>query len=253
MRGHLEQAIPNSDAKLEGLKKRTFVAKSFVCVLLVLVSIYVMVDNWSEMETSSNYLFKILGCSVSFVFLIPSLYDAALMAYMLMFLFDTDNATHDLFFEHLNEEFKHCCFGCCFLTICCPLAWSLTFYAYGCSFPVAGMVVGFLDIFQTLLLFPLSVVVIFTSESGVDIFVNVIAVQVFGNLDDIFAYTMTDRRWEIWKYTSTMYLRWLGGERMTPDHVDASAFNALSEKVLLIEKKMNLVDNETPTVRENSV
>jgi len=246
-RDTVQTANPNSDAKLKGLNKRTFIAKTFACIVLTAMSIYVIVEYWTEMETSTNLFFKTLGCIFSFILLAPSVYDTFVMAWLLMSLFDGDvaNKTHDNYIADINEEIEPWCFVLVMsgLIFCCPLSWSFVFYRWGCTYPVAGSVVGFVDVIQTLVLFPLTVVVIFTSESGIDIFVNIIAVQVFGNLDDIFAYAVTSRRSEILKKTSRLYLNWLGGEPKTHDYVDASTFNALSEKVLLIEKMMKPVDD----------
>merc|ERR1719189_396620 len=147
-----------------------------------------------------------------------------------------DNEFHDEFFEKVENDWgNHCC-------------WCCLFGKEGLSARCAAAVIGTTDILQTLILFPLTAVVINTSESGVDVFVNVVAVQVFANLDDIFAYGITDRREEMWKYTSNLYFKWIG-ERKTPDEVDVSAFNALREDVRLIKKTIKFVDNKSLAVQ----
>jgi len=215
---------PNPDARLEGLVMRTFVAKTLACVVLTSMSLYVILQYWSEMDTSTNMVFKSLGCCVSFLLLAPSVYDAGVMSYLLMSLYESDvgGRTHDDYLSSLHEEYSLRAYLAIIaaLVFCFPCTIGMSIYLDGCAFPLAGAVVGFVDLVQTLILFPLTVVVIFTSGSGIEIFVNLVAVQVFGNLDDIFAYAVTNRRSEIWKHTSKLYLNWQGGEPKKPDHTD---------------------------------
>jgi len=58
---------------------------------------------------------------------------------------------------------------------------------------LAPYVISIIDVFQTALLFPLAVVIIFVSETPIDVFVNVVALQVFGSLDDIIAYALSNQ------------------------------------------------------------
>jgi len=248
-----QDAIPNLDAKLGGLKRRPLLAKTIICVVLTMMSVYVIYDNYLLVNPSYP-IFKFLGVLLSYLLLGPSLYDAYLMGHMLISM--GDNEFHDEFFEKVENDWgNHCCWCCganCFLICCCPLSWCCLFRNEGLSARCTAAVIGTTDICQTLILFPLTAVVINTSESGVDVFVNVIAVQVFANLDDIFAYGITDRREEMWKKTSKLYFKWIG-ERKTPDDVDVSAFNALREEVRLIKKTIKFVDNKSLAVVENKV
>jgi len=248
MESHTDQdAIPNLDAKLGGLKRRTIVAKTILCVVLLCVS-YWVIDEFSFNE--SYPVFKLLMILLSYVLLGPSLYDAYLMGHMLISM--GDNEFHDEFFEKVENDWgNHLCWCCganCFLICCCPMSWCCLFGNEGLSARCAAAVIGTTDILQTCILFPLTAVVIMISESGVDVFVNVVAVQVFANLDDIFAYGITDRREEMWKQTSNLYFKWIG-ERKTPDEVDVSAFNALREEVRLIKKTIKFVDNKSLAVQ----
>jgi len=206
------------------------------------------------MDYKTNPIFKLVTTCVSFILLAPSVYDAYLMAHMLIAI--GGRKFHDEFFEKIEYDWsKHCCWYCganCFLIFCCPCSWCCLFCAQGCSSRCLAAIIGTTDIAQCFTLFYLTIVVIWTSETSVDIFVNVVAVQVFANLDDLFAYAISNRRMEIWKETSKLYIKWIG-ERKTPDHVDVSAFKALSEKVLEIEKMMKPVDNKSLTVVDNEV
>ena len=48
------------------------------------------------------------------------------------------------------------------------------------------VIVGLIDFIQTLVLIPLAFVVNFSAGSPTDIFIDIVAVQVFANLDDEF-------------------------------------------------------------------
>jgi len=192
---------------------RTFAAKTSMCIVLTMMSIKVILDGWKDMEASNNLFFKLLGCCVSFVLLAPSVYDAALMGYMLMSLEDSE--IYNSFVKRVEEDWESeqsvFVVKFCLLIFCFPVAWCRVLVAKGCDCwktSITGNIVGCVDIIQTLVLFPLTVVVIFSSESELDIFVNMIAVQIFGNLDDTFAKSVTDRRKEVWDDTNRLYLDW---------------------------------------------
>merc|ERR1719198_163371 len=77
-----------------------------------------------------------------------------------------------------------------FLILACSLLQPLLKYAgvtKVCGLEVDDMfmiIVGFVDFMQTLVLIPLGLVVVFSSAGPEDILVNVVAVQIFANLDD---------------------------------------------------------------------
>ena len=54
------------------------------------------------------------------------------------------------------------------------------------------VLVGLIDFVQTLVLIPLGYVVIFASECPTDVFINIVVVQVFANLDDEFVRAFTE-------------------------------------------------------------
>jgi len=132
-----------------------------------------------------NPFFKLLGCSVSFVLLVPSLFDAVVMGTMFMSL--KEKLSRAKFFKtvELDWESEQSQFfrKFCFYLFCCPCA----LVKNGCEWDskLTATIVACVDITQTLVLFPLTVLVIFSSESELEIFVNMIAVHVFGNLDDV--------------------------------------------------------------------
>merc|ERR1719198_1471526 len=77
-----------------------------------------------------------------------------------------------------------------FLILACSVLQPLLKYAgvtKVCGLEVDDMfmiIVGFVDFMQTLVLIPLGLVVVFSSAGPEDILVNVVAVQIFANLDD---------------------------------------------------------------------
>jgi len=212
-RPSLEFARPS--LVLVGLQMRTFTAKTLMCVVLTMMSLKVIYGGFSEMEISTNPYFKLLGCIVSFVLLVPSLFDAVVMGTMFMSLKeDLSRAkfleTVELGWESEQSQFVR---KFCFYLFCCPCA----LFKNGWDSKITATIVACVDIIQTLVLFPLTVVVIFSSESELDIFVNMIAVHVFGNLD-VFAKSITDRRGEMWRLTNQLYIDW-DEEGKTPDNV----------------------------------
>jgi len=200
-----------------GLQMRTFTAKTFMCVVLTMMSIKVIYDGFSEMEISTNPWFKLLGCIVSFVLLVPNLFDAVVMGTMLMSL--KEDLSRAKFLEMVKLDFEseqsQYVRKFCFNLFCRPCALVINLFCCPCSLVKSGWhhkltatIVACVDIIQTLVLFPLTIVVIYSSETELEIFVNMIAVHVFGNLDDVFAKSVTDRRNEVRDVTDKLYLDW---------------------------------------------
>jgi len=138
--------------------------------------------------------------------------------------------THEAFVNNVREDMYFCWFGTLCITLCCPccvFSWALCLTCTSCGeykhdrYVFLQMIVSLLDKFQTLCLFPLTVVVIFTSNSGAEIFVNLVAVHVFGNLDDVFASDVTTKKSEILNRMSKLYFRWNDPEEIEQHDIES--------------------------------
>jgi len=233
-----KEASVYEDSIMVGLVWRTFLNKTFICLVFTGMSFYIVVEYWSTMNTSTYIEFKVIGCFISFLLLIPSLRET--------FIFASIIAVDDWNHEELlsaTEGFTGIIF--CLITCCCPCLSIIHLMERRKLAPILGVIIAFVDVYQTLSLFPLAVVVILTSESEVEIFVNMIAVQVFANLDDLFAYGMSKYLGpKVKESASALYIRW-EGEGTKKSELDSLSMKVdlLTETVLLLKKHHEHVDD----------
>jgi len=238
------------NSKHVGLVWRTFLAKTFTCLLLTGMSVYIIAKYWDVMDTSTYFGFKIIGCCVSFFILIPALWETISLTSILGAV-----SEHEQDRDRLYEDAQgaNCCEDWFVLSIslicCCPCRFAFCAYVYFMHpykstkrrfiYSLLAFTIAFIDTVQTLMLFPLSVVVIMTSDSEVDVFVNLVAVQVFGNLDDIVAYGVSKyQKPKVQASTIALYLTWEGGKAKDDSHARiASEVKDLAERVQLLEEK----------------
>jgi len=229
-----EEADIHPDSVMEGFEWKTFLAKTFACLIFTAMSIYIVVTNWNLMDTSTYIEVKVTGCIISFFLLIPSLRETI---FLTTFIANTDNESLEGMFSVIQEDIH--CLMFLFVLCCCPcIMFAFMFYRVSARTTVC-FIIAFVDSVQTLMLFPLSVVVILTSESEVDVFVNLVAVQVFANLDDIFAFGLS--KWlapKVVKHASTLYIRWKGGTKKS----EKSEYDSLKKEVNLLTEKVQFLE-----------
>lgn len=165
--------------------------KGLLASIFSLVSAYVAYDGWSTMDFQYMHTFKTLMFLLSALLTIPKLYQTTLMT--LTFTALARGAIVEELHQHRSP--LTVLTYAAFLSVLLPVILPLVIVVNVLFQPVLHqheifdcwlVVVGFIDFSQTLVLIPLAFVVIFSAESATDIFIDIVAVQVFASLDDEF-------------------------------------------------------------------
>ena len=165
--------------------------KGVLASIFSLVSAYVAYDGWSTMDFQYMHTFKTLMFLLSALLTIPKLYQTTLMT--LTFTALARGAVVEELHQHRSPITV--LMYAAFLSVMLPVLLPLVVVVSVVFQPVLHqheifdcwlVVVGFIDFSQTLVLIPLAFVVIFSAGSATDIFIDIVAVQVFASLDDEF-------------------------------------------------------------------
>lgn len=223
--------LPNSKAK--GLVWRTFMAKTFACLVLTGMSLYIVTEYWPTMNKSTHIGLKITGCCISFLFLVPSMRETMFLIATLVGL-NEEESLED--FMKDTEDWSRFYFMC--VMLCCPCSVAYMAKVRPPAWIAIGFIIAFVDSIQTLLLFPLAVVVVMSSDSEVEVLVNIVAVQIFANLDDLFAYGISKYLGhKVLDSTSALYVDWT-------EETKTSEFDALSKQLVDLTEKVRLLEKK---------
>lgn len=165
--------------------------KGFLASIFSLLSVYVAFDGWATMSFTDMLVFKCLMFGLSCLLTLPQLYQTTLITLTFVSV-----ARGAVVFELQQRRPPYVVLGVAFvLMFLLPFILPLLLIG-GCLFaPLLErfgikdfwlVIVGLIDFIQTLVLIPLAFVVIFSAGSPTDIFIDIVAVQVFANLDDEF-------------------------------------------------------------------
>jgi hypothetical protein len=150
-------------------------------VVLMVVSIYVAVNDWAELDYEHLCEFKILMFCINFLIYYSELYKlvCAIGAFV-----DIEDGTEDRdVFEAGSINW-----GVAAMALMFVLIWPVFFLKTVMEKKLVSMVM-LLDYMQALIIIPLSFVTIFSAgedSNEVDILVNATATFIFSNLDDVF-------------------------------------------------------------------
>ena len=192
---HTDEEIVRENRSWRGasIKWMPVIVKGVIAALLAGFSGYIVYDgiNKGEVDYSTMYMFKSLAFALSVVLTLPQLYQTTLMSLTFVAL------GRDAIFEELQQT-RHPCVAFAIaigLTVVVPVVLPLLLVGGLLCAPLLPyfgvtdlwlVIVGLIDYMQTLVLVPLAYVVVFSADAPPDIFVNIVAVQVFANLDDAF-------------------------------------------------------------------
>ena len=138
------------------------------------------------------FVFKALACALSFVLTAPQIYQTTLITLTFVAL-ARGHLTDEL---HLRRHPLHVFILACTMSVAIPLATPLLLFGAPLCAPFSRnclgvhnytlIVITCIDFCQTLVLLPLSFVILFVAATPSDILVNMVAAQVFATLDDDF-------------------------------------------------------------------
>lgn len=165
-------------------------AKGMLASIFIAVSMYITVAGASTMEPS-YYVLKWLMTILCWLLTIPALYSTTLIV-LTFFAVARDTVAKELGMK--RPTYIVAIMGLVMLVVLpftLPLIIVLGPILDQCegTLPIRDfwlVVVGLIDFVQTLVLIPLGYVVIWASECPTDVFINIVVVQVFANLDDEF-------------------------------------------------------------------
>jgi len=201
--------VPGSDSQIVGLQWGPILAKMFLQMVMGVFTVVVMVLGYPLMDYDNDYTLKVCGVLFSEFLLLFAFYETVITAKALFAVGSTRQEIEEDAIANIN--FCLIVFIGILWIVLSPLL--ILFIICICIFVnpsnTAAVLIGIIDVFQTALLFPLAVVVIFVSETPIDVFVNVVALQIFGNLDDIIAYALSyNFRKEINRRALDLYFKW---------------------------------------------
>jgi len=204
--------VAERDSKFVGLQWGPFLAKAFLQIVMASFSVVVMVLGYPLMDYDKNYTLKVCGVIFSEGLLVFAFYEAIITAVVLLAERSTRKEMEDDAMDDKTDFCVNILIGIIFLVISplfIPCLIVALIFAQNKRWYGASILIGLIDILQTALLFPLAVVVIFVSETPIDVFVNVVALQIFGNLDDTIAYALSYKfRKEIVRKLMDLYFKW---------------------------------------------
>jgi hypothetical protein len=172
--------------------------KGVLAAIFTVFSLYVASDAWATMDFEMG-IFKLLTFSLSFALTLPQLYQTTLMT-LTFFALGRNRVFQEL---QQRRHPRHVFLIATALTLALPIVLPgliVSAIFLGPHLRSHGMrdpwlvVVGLLDFIQTLVLFPLALVIIFSADAPSDVLVNIVAVQVFAGLDDEFVRALQNPR-----------------------------------------------------------
>lgn len=201
------------NAELKRVAKNPFIVKSFMCIALSVLSVWIVFEDYKRMDTESYLNLKIFSVIVSLLLFLPTLKESLLL-FRLMWHSET-RVIYATLMKRVLSQANPVGIGCfdyicklIFVFICSP-CYILDIKSQNTQ----TTLIGLLDMLQTLVLLPLSVIVIFCSETPSDIFINLVALQAFASLDDVAAEATGLLKNRIFvERMCLLYYEWCGNE-----------------------------------------
>jgi hypothetical protein len=199
MENEEEKKEEEEDEEWEGTSARTapLVIKGLLASCFSIMSFYVVFANWSDVDTDEMHMFKTLMYMLLVVLLLPALYQTTLIT--LTFIAVSDGRIVEELKQRRPVYYVMCMGIGIFLTLPVVLP-ALVFLHPFLKAPLRRMgiydywllVVGLIDCMQTIVMFPLGFVMIFTSDAVTDIFIVTTVALVYAGLDDEFVVAFLD-------------------------------------------------------------
>jgi len=176
-------------------------AKGLLAGIFIIVSVYITYDGYATM-TNDMFVLKWLMTILSWSLTFPALYQTTLVTLTFTAL------AREKIVDELSQRRPPYITGMVALAMTVLLPFFLPILIiFGPCIESTGILKGFgiedqgdfwlvltglIDFVQTLVLIPLGYVVIFASACPTDVFINIVVVQVFANLDDEFVRAFTE-------------------------------------------------------------